>query len=425
MRTYLLIASTWLCLLAPQAAAVPEQEIRVEPLVIPPVASASLTLTDAEALALASHPAIAEAESRVRAARANRLQVGLPPNPSVGYLGSEIGNEGAGGQQGVYVGQQFIRGNKLQLNRQVASREVRKREQMLTAERLRVLTTVRVLFFDAYLAQREVALSDQLLEVSRQAARSVKQLLEAQEARRIDVLQAEIERDRIAVKLEQARAKQQAAWRQLAVAMGRPDHAILPVAADPSTLTWPHDWQASRQMILGASPEVAALLIEISRARATLARECADPIPDVTAQVSVQYDDATDDTVTGLQLGMPIPLWNRNQGGIGRARHDLTAAKHRLEAFELTLTSKLTERLRQFTAAKAQADAYQQGILARAAENLDLTRQGYDAGEVSYLELLTVQRTYFQTQLDYLDSLSQVNQSVQLLAGFLLERNED
>jgi outer membrane protein, heavy metal efflux system len=379
-----------------------------------------LTLADAEALALASHPAIAEAASRVRAARSNCLQVGLPPNPTIGYVGSEIGDEGTAGQQGMYVGQQFIRGNKLELNRQVACQEVRKLEQQLIAQRLRVLTAVRIAFFEVYLAQREIALAGQLVDVSRQATQSVEQLLAVKEARRIDVLQAQIELQRIDVKQQQAVLRRDAAWRRLTAAMNQPNNAPRWVEADPQSLRWPYDWESSKQMLLDQSPQVAALVVDIARARAALARQCAEPIPDVSAQVSVQYSAAGDEMLTGVQVGMPIPLWNRNQGGIGEARHQLAAAKHRLQRVELELTAQLAELLRQFEAAQAQADAYQNGILTRAQQNLDLTRQAYEAGESSYLELLTVQRTFFESNLDYLGALGEVNQSVQVLAGFLL-----
>ena len=379
-----------------------------------------LSLSEAESIAEASHPAIAEKAALVRAARGNYVQVGLPPNPSAGYVGSEIGNDGKGGQQGAYVSQTFIRGNKLELNRQVACQEIRVLQQELAAEQFRVRNRVRIALYSVLLAQREVDLTSGLVEVSTQASDTVTKLFDAQEARRVDVLQANIERDRIVIKLRQAEAKRDAAWRKLAIAMGQPEMARRQVEADLESLGWTHDWDETKQMLLEGSPELAGLMMEIQKARAVLSRACVEPVPDVTAQLSVQYDDSTDYTVTGVQIGMPIPLWNRNQGGIAEARSKLTAAQRKMETVELDLSSQLADRMRQYAAAKAQADAYREGILGRAEENLQLTRESYQAGELDYLELLTVQRTYFESNLDYLNSLGQVNQSVQLISGFLL-----
>src|SRR5690606_13600819 len=97
-----------------------------EPLPTPEIAAGeptTLTLAEVESLAIAANPTLAEAAARVRAARGEQHQVGLAPNPVVGYAASEIGDEGRAGQQGMLVGQEFIRGNKLGLNRAVAGRE--------------------------------------------------------------------------------------------------------------------------------------------------------------------------------------------------------------------------------------------------------------------------------------------------------------
>lgn len=384
-----------------------------------------LTLEAAESFALESHPQVAEAAERVRAARGNWVQVGLPPNPTVGYAASEIGSDGSAGQQGMYVGQQFIRGNKLGLNQQVAEQEIRKLEQRLTAERLRVQTAVRIAYYDAYIAGREVEVTQQLSNVSQQATQSVAQLLSIKEAPRIDLLQSEIEQQRIGAKLRQATARRDASWRSLAVAMNQPDMAPRPLEADPSQLGWPYDWETSREMLLDSSPELAALMFEVRKARAALMRACAEPVPDVSAQVAVQYDTAQDDTLASVQVGIPLPVWNRNQGGIAQARGELAAAQHRLAAKELELTGQLAERLRQLESAAALADAFRQGILGRAEENLELTRLSYEASEASYLEFLTVQRTYFESNLDYLAALREVNRSVQLLTNYLLDNRSN
>ena len=63
---------------------------------LPPVATpnAAVTLQELEQMALTSNPAVAQADARIRALRGRWVQAGLPPNPSAGYMASEIGNEG-------------------------------------------------------------------------------------------------------------------------------------------------------------------------------------------------------------------------------------------------------------------------------------------------------------------------------------------
>ncbi len=396
-----------------------------EEIAAPSTESPGLTLAEAEGLALASHPQIAEAAARVRAARYHCVQVGLPPNPTAGYVATEVGNEGQAGQQGFYVGQQFIRGNKLGLNRAVACREVIRLEQELAAQQMRVLTTVRVSFVEAYLAQREVDLATSLVEVSTQARASVQDLLDAKEARKTDLLQAEIEQQRISARRAQAQANLDAAWRRLAAAVGQAGLEPQRVEIEPDKIQWPHGWQQTLDMLLTSSPEVASAMAEVERAQAAWRRARAEPIPDLNTQLAVQYDDATQDTVASIQLGAPIPLWNRNQGGIGKAGQEVVAARRQLEAVEVRLSRDLATTFQQYEASQARAVAYREEILSRAEQNLGLVRQAFSAGEASFLDLLTVQRTYFESNLDYLETLGEVSRSVQLLNGLLLDNESN
>src|SRR3954463_11946967 len=92
-----------------------------EPVPLPAVDGTSapkiLTLAEAEMLATGSHPALREAAAQVRALGGKWVQVGLRPNPTIGYAGNQIGDDGSAGQQGGFVGQEFVTAGKLGLNR--------------------------------------------------------------------------------------------------------------------------------------------------------------------------------------------------------------------------------------------------------------------------------------------------------------------
>ena len=62
-------------------------------------------------------------------------------------------------------------------------------------------------------------------------------------------------------------------------------------------------------------------------------------------------------------------------------------------------------------------------ILPAAKESLDLIASGYQQGEFSYLNLLTAQRTYFQSNLAYLESLLQLQSAEAQIRGLLLSES--
>ena len=385
----------------------------------------SMSLADFEGLALASNPGIARTQALIQAAKCECLQVGLRPNPTVGYVANEIGNEGQAGQQGFFIGQKFIRGNKLEWNRAVASEEIRKREQQLASQQQRALTQVRTAYFSAYLVQLELELATKLMDLSEKSSTTAQDLIQAKEGRPADLLLAEIEVERSLLKQTQALNRQQQAWRQLAALAGQPQLAVTTLEADIHQLAWTDSWEVTLQSLLAQSPEVATAAVEVNKRRKAICLECAKAVPDVNAQVGVQYDDATHDTVTSVQVSFPVPIWNRNQGGIGKARAELVAARRALDTTELRLEQTLATQFQKYQSAKAKADTFKNEILPRADRGLKLLNEGYKAGEMSFFELFTAQRTYFQANLEYIEALKSLNQSVHLLKGLLLSGSTD
>ena len=67
----------------------------------------------------------------------------------------------------------------------------------------------------------------------------------------------------------------------------------------------------------------------MARAEAVLSRECAARVPNVDVQAGVQYDNATRDTIAGVQAGVPLPVFNRNQGNIRQAEAELAVGPGR------------------------------------------------------------------------------------------------
>lgn len=380
-----------------------------------------LTLEALETMALANNPAIGEADARVRVLRGKWIQVGLPPNPTAGYSASEIGNDGAAGQQGGYVGQTYVTAHKLGKNRAVVAAEINRAEQQLAATERRVRTDVRNAYYLTLVAQRRVELAEVLLEVNSNAVTTSRALVDAEELSAAGLLQTEIRQENAQVLLQTARNSQQQAWRKLGAVIGDVELPAQDLQGDVTILPDLLDWQEELSRLHAESPEIAAAIAEIQRARRALDRANVQAVPNVTTELSVQYDNATEYTIAGVQLGMPIPLWNRNQGGIRQAMGEIAAAERSAERVELSLTNRLADAFQGYVNAHVTASRYSTDILPRAEQTLNLVRQAYEHGELGYLDFLAAQQTYSQTNLDYLSALEQAWQSYVLIDGLLLD----
>jgi outer membrane protein, heavy metal efflux system len=115
-----------------------------------------------------------------------------------------------------------------------------------------------------------------------------------------------------------------------------------------------------------------------------------------------------------------MPIFNRNQGNIRKAQAELMAAQNEVQRVQLDLQQRLAAVFEQYTTARYQVEKYSRDILPIAQSSLALANKGYRQGEYSYLFLLTSQRTYFQTNLIYLDALRELRTASTAIEGNLL-----
>lgn len=394
----------------------------------PQSAAGALSLGDAEQMALGANPSLAQAAARVEAARGRYVQVGLYPNPTAGYIGSEIGNEGRAGQQGAFVGQEFVTAGKLQLNRAVVCQEIQQAEWAYQSQKFRVLTDVRRAFYEVLVAQQTMDLAEKLVRIGEQGIQSTETLLKAKEVARADVLQARIEADSAKVALERSRNRHLAAWRSLAAVMGACDMPPRPLAGNVQDGIGQLSWEEALNGLWSQSPQLASARAGVARAQAAVNREWAGRVPNLDMQTSVQHDNATGYDFVSVQVGTPIPIFNRNQGNIRQAQAELIAAQNEVKKTELELQQRLAVAFEQYNNARYQVEKYSKDILPNAQASLNLTTQGYQQGEFSYLALLTAQRTFFQTNLAYLEALRDLRTALATIEGKLLSdslRTED
>lgn len=377
------------------------------------------TLASFEQLAMSSNPTLTELQARVDAANGRWLQVGLYPNPEIAYSGQEIGADGRAGQQGAYVQQEFVTADKLGLSRNAAAWDVKRAEQELEAQRLRVLTDVRGAFYSLLVAQERVKVAEELHSIAQTAVEKAKELVKVQEPETV-LTQAEIEAELAGILLENSRVQQTAQWKALTSVVGQPGLAQQNVRGELDVAAPQLAWEETLERIRRESPELAAAAAEVEQTRWAVQRASVQAIPNVTWQIGTAYDYGSQDAIASLQMSLPVPLYNRNQGGIAEAHANAVAAERAVDRVELSLQQRLAAVYRQYEQARQQASRYDETILKKAQRNLDLNRKSYEAGDSAYLAVLTAQRSYFQARLAWLSALEQLWSATVQIEGLLL-----
>ena len=391
-----------------------------------------LRLEDLEQMALKSNPTLAQAEAAIRAAEGRRVQAGLLPNPVVGYAGEELAFR-AIGEKSEHLGfieQTIPLGGKLKKSRAIFAQEKLQSEQAALAQRQRILNGVRMLFYRALGAQQLVEVRTELAKLSRDAVKVTGELFNVGQADRPDVAQIRIEAERADLDLIMAENEREQVWLELAAVVGNP-------ALKPTSLVGQLEkglpvlkQETLLNQLLSSSPEIKHAQTGVERARAVIARAKAEVMPDLFLRGGVGYNrellekEIPNARRTGpeaqVEVGLRIPLFNRNQGGIAAATAELEMAEREVQRVELLLRMRFASAYRSYLNALRVASQYEKQIVPQAQSAYDMYLKNFRGMAAAYPQVLIAQRTLFQVRADYVAALVNTWQNAVLLQGYLL-----
>lgn len=385
-----------------------------------PLAVQGMTLHALEELALQNNPSIQQVSATAAKASAVRTQVGLRPNPTIGYFGQEIGNEGAGGQHGAFISQTFVRGDKLAWNRQVIGHDVNSLMWQVETQRQRVRTDIQVQFYTALAAQNRLRLARDFRSIAEKGVTISEARVKAQFGTRPDVLQSQIQLSEVDLSIQRAEFEFEAAWKMMVAVAGVPNLEPTTLIGELTTSVDERDMETAYAEIVAESPLMAAAIAQVDRTRANVQRQNAQPISNVTAQFGVGTDNSTGDGYANIQLSMPLPYHNKNQGSIRAAHAAYCEATQNVQRLRMQIRSNLAEVMREYQIAQATVRQYETAILPKAKETMELMQEAQAAGQFDFLRVLTARRAYFDVNLKYVTALGSLAQSNAKIEGLLL-----
>jgi outer membrane protein, heavy metal efflux system len=128
---------------------------------------------------------------------------------------------------------------------------------------------------------------------------------------------------------EQAANQYQASWRQLAASMGLPDMPPSELEGRIDRLPVPEfDHAAVLAQVLAEHTDVRTAIVNIQKFQYQLALAKLVPLPDLDMKLLVQkdYTSPSQSIVESFTVGLPIPVWDQNKGGIRQAHSQLAQA---------------------------------------------------------------------------------------------------
>ena len=361
------------------------------------------TLEEFVALAERSHPRMLAARAAVEAARGKAVQARLYPNPVIAGFSPQIA--GPESQWSGTVAQDLVTGGKLRLQQQAAIRDIQRAEYELIRARFDVLSGVRQSYYKLLVAQRRIEIYKLLLDIAKRSYEIGRQLAEAGEGTKADVLFWSIERDRAEVRILNATVFIETGRRELAAAIGLPRVDIERLEADLFQELPNFDLKELQEAVVRSNAMPRAAEARIAGNQWALERAVVQPIPNINLMGGYQRQVGIPAQDQGLaQVMMSVPLFDRNQGNIRAARAEIATARADLRMVELDLATQTAQAVAAYRTSQRLVDWYEEYIRPKARETVTLTQTLYARGEVTFLSLLQAQKILTETELAYVDA---------------------
>jgi cobalt-zinc-cadmium efflux system outer membrane protein len=402
------------------------EDLPVPDLLVEAKNTPAMKLEDFENMALKSNPTLRQAQAVARTSASLARQAGLWPNPAVGYQGEQIrGGSFHGGEQGGFVQQSIVLGGKLHLRQQVYEQQRKVDETGIEEQRLNIAGGVRVQFYTALTQQQTVEIRRQLLQIAMDAATTAHQLANVGQADAPDVLQSEVEAEQAKLNFASAQRQYIQSFRQLAALAGNADLPLVMLDGDLEK-TPEIDAEHLLRKLLEQSPTVKRAQQEVGRAEAVLKRNKREAVPDLNLRAGEQqnFEDLPGISKSvGAQsfatATIQIPVFNRNQGNVDAAKAELERDQQEVERTKLALVQSAQPVLQQYLSSKLDAERYRTQMIPRAQRAYELYLHKYQSMAAAYPEVIISQRTLFQLQESYVQSLGDLWTSAVQLQNYL------
>jgi outer membrane protein, heavy metal efflux system len=392
----------------------------------------NITIDEAVARALAGSPEIAQAAADVAVSEGS-LQGArtLPFNPE---LSAVIGPSFGGGRKlfgngktlldtEVSLSQTIEIGGKR--GRRIDGAQARRGAARSLARwtRWEVSWEVRRAFHLALVARDRLATAREAESMAAEIKRATDERLRRGAGTELEVNVAAADAGRAARERLDAERHHAAAKVELAAAIGAPARADLePVGTLPTfpDVEEPPDVLVARA--LARRPDLRAARAQRMAAEADVGLEDSLRVPDLTFSFTYGREEDVDLTREVLLVGLsvPLPLFNRNQGGRASARAELTKARIAERATGREVERQVRAARAAYRKAREAVLAFDRDVIEKLGENLSLARQSFQTGKIGLIEFNVVRRDLVETRLSYLDALEEAVQAwttLELLIG--------
>ncbi len=383
-----------------------------------------LTLDEAVKEAVARNLDLAAERFNVPIAQAQVLTAGLRPNPVLSFYGDLLNvvpprysDENGGGPPEYGVRTDFIveRGGKRERRVDVA-------QAGRTVAEFLMLNTIRTLvlsvqsgFVDILQAKADLALARENLATFEEIVRINTTRVRNGDLSEVELIRSQVAQLQFENTVRQAELQLQTARAQLQILLGRRrGDTLADAAGELRREQIPLTVEALRDQAFAQRPDLKAQQRDAVRSQADLRLQLAQAKVDysIGSEFRRQQGLAGRGNSMGFFFQTNIPVYNRNQGEIERARQQQLQSEARIRALDATIESDVEVAYLRYRNTLATLDRIEESLLVKARDVRQITEFSYRRGEANFLALLDAQRAYNETMQAYNSARADFAQSL-------------
>ena len=360
----------------------------------------TLTLEQAVETAFRLNPRLRGQRARISEARGRLVDAETYPfNPELEVQAAgRIGQEDTSGDYEIGLAQEFELAGQRDKRATTARAEI----QVAQSERQRALrllaAEVHLAFVDALEAREILAVARAEAELAHQLFDFARRSLDAGSGTQLDVNIASADVGRAEQAVGVSIGEYAAARAALAEALGLseaalpvPEGSLTPSEAALPTLAALVSAAETNRADLRALRDVE----QAANARIELAR--AEALPNLRVGVFAGREAGVD-TMVGVGIAMPLPVFARNRGAIAEAESAAIRAAADRDSGRLSVVREVVTAYERHRAGIASAASLRERVVGTTEANLELLGKAFEAGKIGWTDVLVMRRTLFDAQ---------------------------
>lgn len=317
------------------------------------------------------------------------------PELELGYFDDRLGTDEGENELGIRVSQEFEIGGQRTYRKEIAMADIAGIKAKIADKERKVILETRKAFYAVLLAQNKLNLTQESVDLKKQVFDAAKARYNAMDIPEREVNLTRLEYQVAIGELAMVKREFEAARLQLHASIGKSLPSNVTLIEKLSITSLELDAAALWNEAVKRRADLKALRFEGLAAKGKEALARAERYPDVEVGLfSVREKEERKKRFSGLDITVPIPIFNRKRGEIAEAQARRGAITAEINALEQNIRIDMEMAINRIELALETIALYGEQVSRLSRNNLEQLVEAYKVGEVGILEVLNAQENF-------------------------------